>query len=52
MAKFDINIKNVTSYVNKLNNDINDYIKRHGKAPKPVLAIRVVDKKDTICNEN
>ena len=25
MAKFDINIKNVTSYVNKLNNDINDY---------------------------
>ena len=33
-------------------NDINDYIKRHGKAPKPVLAIRVVDKKDTIFNEN
>ena len=32
--------------------NINDYIKRHGKAPKPVLAIRVVDKKDTICNEN
>lgn len=33
-------------------NDINEYIKRHGKAPKPVLAIRVVDKKDTIYNEN
>ena len=23
-------------------NDINDYIKRHGKKPKPVLACRVV----------
>lgn len=27
-------------------NDINEYIKRHGKNPKPVLAIRVVKREE------
>lgn len=33
-------------------NDINEYIKRHGKAPKQVLAIRVVNSPKDGLNNN
>lgn len=28
------------------NNELNDYIKRHGHCPKPVVMCRIVDKKE------
>ena len=28
------------------NNELNDYIKRHGHGPKPVVMCRIVDKKE------
>lgn len=27
-------------------NDLNDYIKRHGSEPKPVVMVRIIDKKN------
>jgi len=32
-------------------NELNDYIKRHGSEPKPVVMVREVDKSKTSTNE-
>lgn len=32
-------------------NELNDYIKRHGSDPKPVVMVREVDKSRTSVNE-
>lgn len=35
----------ITILASMTDTEINDYIKRHGKGPKPVVMCRIIDKK-------
>lgn len=34
------------------NNELNNYIKRHGPDPKPVVMFRIIDKKQKDCSKS